>query len=399
MVGGLLFSSDFKTFQSVSFKILNLDSWPYKSFFSQILCGDHHFVRNMDLRTRIEIVELYFSNGSSSTAALRAYKTAHNLRRDPFATTTITRLVSRFRETGSVADKPRSGRPSEEEERTPIVQTELERLQNSHDFAVASSYSVSHGTGIPQSSVQRILRGGLGLYPYRLQTNQALSERDKEKRMRFAQLMLSDEIDLESVLWTDESYFSLTGLVTRHNSIIWGSQRPEQSMSTTMHDIKVCVWFGYSARYRLTPYFFPATVTGENYTEMLRSHAIPEMRRKNQLEATTFQQDGAPPHFSRVARDFLSSVFPEERIIARGFSQNWPAYSPDLSPLDYYFWGTVKDRVYNCFRPTNIEELQQRICEVIANVDDDELKRSILHLPTRLQFVMDREGGAFEHLL
>ena len=129
----------------------------------------------MDLRTRIEIVELYFSNGSSSTAALRAYKTVHNLRRDPFATSTITRLISRFRETGSVADKPRSGRPNEDEERMPIVQTELERLQQSHDFSVTSSYAVSHATGIPQSSVQRILRGGLGLYPYRLQSNQIVT--------------------------------------------------------------------------------------------------------------------------------------------------------------------------------------------------------------------------------
>ena len=210
----------------------------------------------MDLKTRIEVVELYFLNGGSSTAALRAYKTKHNLRRDPFTTSTITRLISRFRETGSVADKPRSGRPSQEDERTPVVMIELERLQQSHDFAVASSYSVSHATGIPQSSVHRILRRGLCLYPYRLQANQALSESDKKKRVDFAQLMLSDEIDLESVLWTDESYFSLSGTVTRHNAIIWGSQRPTQSVRTTLHDPKVCVWFGYSARYRLTPYFF-----------------------------------------------------------------------------------------------------------------------------------------------
>lgn len=353
----------------------------------------------MDLKTRIELVELYFSNGNSPAAALRAYKTKYSLRSDPFTTSAISRLISKFRETGSVADKLRCGRPSEEEERLPVVQNELERLQHSHDLGVASSRSVSKATGIPQTSVHRILRGCLGLYPYRLQRSQALSKHDMEKRIEFAHFMLSQEVDLESVLWTDESYFSLSGTVTRHNSIIWGSQRPEQTVQTNMHAPKVCVWFGYSARYRLTPYFFRATVTGDNYTEMLRSHVIPEIMRKNQLETTTFQQDGAPPHFSRATRAFLTSVFPEKRIIARGFKQNWPAYSPDLTPLDYYFWGTVKDRVYNCFHPASIEELKHRIRAVINDIDEGELRRSILHLPRRLELLIEREGDALEHLL
>ena len=57
----------------------------------------------MDLETRIEFVELYFTNGKSASSALRAYKIAHGCHRDPFSVSTISRLIQRFRETGSVA--------------------------------------------------------------------------------------------------------------------------------------------------------------------------------------------------------------------------------------------------------------------------------------------------------
>ena len=70
----------------------------------------------MDLKTRIEIIELYYSNRKSSADTLRAYKTMHDLWKDPFKVRTIQRLVQRFQETGSVSDKPKSGRPSLEEE-------------------------------------------------------------------------------------------------------------------------------------------------------------------------------------------------------------------------------------------------------------------------------------------
>ena len=52
---------------------------------------------------------------------------------------------------------------------------------------------------------------------------------------------------------------------------------------------------------------------------------MPQLRRKRQMTSVVSQQDGAPPHFSNVARNFLSATFPSERIISRGLSQNWPA--------------------------------------------------------------------------
>ena len=59
-----------------------------------------------------------------------------------------------------------------------------------------------------------------------------------------------------------------------------------------------------------------------------------------------FQHDGAPPHSSRGVKNFLNYRFPG-RWIGRCGPHHWPARSPDLSPLDYFVWGWMKELVYS----------------------------------------------------
>ena len=107
--------------------------------------------------------------------------------------------------------------------------------------------------------------------------------------MEFAQFILLNAVDLESILRTDESYFSLSGNVSKHNCSMWSSEKPKEVSRRDMHLPKVCVWYGFSESYRLTPFFFSATITGQNYTVMLRNHALPEIRRKRKMTTTMFQ--------------------------------------------------------------------------------------------------------------
>jgi len=59
-----------------------------------------------------------------------------------------------------------------------------------------------------------------------------------------------------------------------------------------------------------------------------------------------FQHDGAPPHFSCKAKNFLNYHFPGQWL-RRGIPHSWPARSPDLIPLDYCVWGWMKELVYS----------------------------------------------------
>ncbi|GBL92675.1 hypothetical protein AVEN_119075-1 [Araneus ventricosus] len=54
-------------------------------------------------------------------------------------------------------------------------------------------------------------------------------------------------------------------------------------------------------------------------------------------EGVIFQQDGAPPHYGNIVREFLDTTFPQ-RWIGRGAVMAWPPRSPDITPLDFYLW-------------------------------------------------------------
>ena len=60
-----------------------------------------------------------------------------------------------------------------------------------------------------------------------------------------------------------------------------------------------------------------------------------------------FQRERTPPHSSREVRNFLNSRFPGRWIGRRG-PHNWPARSPDVSPLDYCVWGWMKKTGLQC---------------------------------------------------
>ena len=58
-----------------------------------------------------------------------------------------------------------------------------------------------------------------------------------------------------------------------------------------------------------------------------------------------FQQDGATCHTAEAKLNVLRPVF-EDRIISRRADVVWPPRSCDLTPLEYYLWGTVRDKCY-----------------------------------------------------
>lgn len=101
------------------------------------------------------------------------------------------------------------------------------------------------------------------------------------------------------------------------------------------------VWAGIIGDYLIGPVFLERTLNGTNYRHFLEHDLGPLLE---DVPLTTrrrmyFMHDGAPAHFSRNARSFLDSTFPNHWIGREG-PINWPARSPDLNPLDFFFLGT-----------------------------------------------------------
>lgn len=110
-----------------------------------------------------------------------------------------------------------------------------------------------------------------------------------------------------------------------------------------------------------------------------------------------FQHDNAPPHTHHQNQRWLRRRF-RNRFIGRGSRVAWPPRSPDLNPLDYFFWGKIKSAIYR--HPVqNVEELMGRITDAVAEVTPEMLQTSINDLIRRANLCVEQEGGHFEHLL
>ena len=57
----------------------------------------------------------------------------------------------------------------------------------------------------------------------------------------------------------------------------------------------------------------------------------------------------------------------EDRIISRRADVVWPPWSYDLTPLDYYLWGAIKDKCYADQLET-IDALIDNIREAIGEI-------------------------------
>jgi hypothetical protein len=83
----------------------------------------------------------------------------------------------------------------------------------------------------------------------------------------------------------------------------------------------------------------------------------------------------------------------------RGGPISWPPRSPDLTPPDFYLWGTIKQMVY-MEEPTTVEDMRQRIRLAFANINNNNVHGNVLeNFKRRLRLCIEQEGRHFEHLM
>ncbi|RYA74177.1 hypothetical protein DD595_24615 [Enterobacter cloacae complex sp. 4DZ3-17B2] len=269
--------------------------------------------------------------------------------------------------------------------------TSIRKVKQQHDLC--------YGT------VQRILTKNLKFYPYKVRLVQQLNEDDPDRRLQFAELMMNridaDAGFLNRIVFSDEATFFLNGAINRHNMSYWSETNPNWMVDSrsTQYPEKVNVWAGIINNAVVGPFFIEGTLTGQKYHDMLRDDIIPAIQVivGEDFDQTWFQQDGAAPHYATDVRNYLSDVFAERWIGRRGVIE-WPPRSPDLTPLDYFLWGYLKDRVYRT-KPVNIEEVKQRIRDEIAAIEPDMIKKVVSTFYNRLGYCQEVHGNHFEHKL
>ncbi len=115
----------------------------------------------------------------------------------------------------------------------------------------------------------------------------------------------------------------------------------------------------------------------EGNIKVLEQHMLPSRR-------CLFQQDNAKPHTAAITTAWLSSR--RVRVL------NWPACSPDLSPIEN-IWRIIDQKIRQR-QPQTLQQLETYIRQERDQIPTPKLQKLITLMPRRLQTVLKRRGDA-----
>ena len=110
-----------------------------------------------------------------------------------------------------------------------------------------------------------------------------------------------------------------------------------------------------------------------------------------------FQQDGAHAHYVVSVRKWLDKHLPDRWIDRRGFVEG-PATSPDLTPLDFFLWGVLKNQVFSD-KPKTLNHLKENIINALKDITPEMYKKVTESIIKRCHYCIGNNGLHFEHLL
>jgi len=110
-----------------------------------------------------------------------------------------------------------------------------------------------------------------------------------------------------------------------------------------------------------------------------------------------FIQDGAPPHYGLIVRQFLDACFGD--WISRRGKIEWPARSCELTPCDFFLRGLLKDRVFSR-NPLTLPDLKKIMEEEFDELRTqvEILRRTYRSVGSRCRSCIEKDGHQFEHI-
>ena len=259
----------------------------------------------------------------------------------------------------------------------------------------------SRALGLSVWTIWTILRKVLKWRSYRERHVQPLSETHKAQRRTFCRKMkeMGDQFP-KQIIFSDEKWFELVPHPNKQNTRTWAPCQPDKVRECRVQGgSKVMAWVGVVGKKVLPVHWFEQKkgVNGESYLQLLKDTVWPAVKSVATRNGLYFQQDGATPHTTNLVMEFLGEKF-QGRVISRRADFEWPPKSPDLNPLDYWFWGHCEAEVMRTM-PVTLDELKEQVETFTETLLGDVVEKSVMNINKRIRFCAEEKGAHFEHKL
>ena len=220
----------------------------------------------------------------------------------------VYKAVKRFRETGSCAPRIRST-PEKPIRTKELIKKVRERLRRNPS---RSARKLAKDTSVSVSTMQRLLKDNVHVYPYKFTKRQLLSNATKKKRLDRAKVLIKRLVvgTRPQVLWTDEKLFIVQAIHNHQNDRIWIPNKdmvPVERCSSFRRQkpSSVIIWAGVTSTGLKTPLIFideGVKINQTIYRWMLEEKVIPWVQETVGEEGITLQQDGATSHTAKAVQ-------------------------------------------------------------------------------------------------
>ena len=214
--------------------------------------------------------------------------------------------------------------------------------------------------------------------------------RERHEKIRFTwpmEKMTWTRSQWDRIVWSDEKKFNLDG--PDGLAYKWHDLRKEKQWFSKRHSGggSVMVWGCFAGSKTSCLVILSGSQNGIKYLDTLREHLIPfaEDLPLNWM----FMQDGAPCHRSLVAKSWLRDNF----ITVL----DWPAYSPDLNPIEN-LWGILVRKVYA--NQSQFEDSKSLVDCIVAawnNLSTETLESLVNSMQKRCVEVVQAKGKKIDY--
>ncbi|GBN39766.1 Transposable element Tcb2 transposase [Araneus ventricosus] len=297
------------------------------------------------------------------------------------------RLWQRFQDDGNVSRCYSTGRPrvtTPNEDRYLAVTAKRNRRSTASDLS--RQLSSATGTTVSRQTVYRRL-GHIGLYARRPVRCVPLTATHCRLRLAWSrEHALWTPQQWSCVMFSDESRFSLQSDSRR--TFIWRvpGTRYHQESSIERHHYGGAgwlVWGGIILGSRTDLHVQSVTMTGHIYRDVILEQHVRLFRGTMGAEFL-FMDDNARPHRENIVDECLQS-----EDITR---MDWPAYSPDLNPIEHVWDMLGRLIAASQPPPTCLPELRRTLLDEWCNIPQDQIDNLIPSMLRRCKACIASSG-------